>query len=263
MREIHTKYLFVNLLENLDCDLVLDVGSRDGQESLIFKKAHREAKVVAFEANPYNFRSILQDREIEGSSVEVANCAVWNENGHVPFNITESLDNLGTSSILRSPELAVRETVVIPSTRIDTFLANRYSESRRVAVWMDIEGAEYQALEGISGCPDRVLMIHVETSKVPMREGQKVFAEINAQLATFGFEPVGSNFDGRFWGDVLYVKKDVWSRRDRFARRAYVIARLMRVFPRRRIAAFLSKNLPWLHQRLKRRFRSSPGLSGY
>jgi FkbM family methyltransferase len=268
MREIHTKYLFVNLLRKFACDLVLDIGSLNGQESLVFKRAYPEAHVVAFEANPYNFRRLVQDAEILATDIEVENFAVWNDDGRVPFRITEvdlqnPMENFGTSSILRHPDVVVREIIEVPCTRIDRFLAGHCPHSRRVAIWMDIEGAEYEALQGIAGSLDRILMIHVETSNTPMREGQKVFRELNEMLIDFGFQSIGSNFDGRTWGDVLYVKKDLWTERERTVRPAFVAARLMRAFPRRRVAGLLFRYAPWLHQWLKRRFRTSPVLSGY
>src|SRR5262249_15930119 len=100
-------------------------------------------------------------------------------------------------------------------------------------------------------------------SNTPVREGQKVFGQLNKLLTNFSFQAVGSNFDGRTWGDVLYVRKDVWNERKGEARRAYVAARVLRAFPRRRIAGLLFTHAPRLHQWLKRRFRTSPVLSGY
>jgi precorrin-6B methylase 2 len=49
---LNTARLFERLLPLLDADLVCDVGSMDGAETLRFARAVPQASVFAFEANP-------------------------------------------------------------------------------------------------------------------------------------------------------------------------------------------------------------------
>jgi predicted O-methyltransferase YrrM len=67
--ELYTKYLFVTLLRSLACDLILDVGSRDGQESLIFAHQCPDVRIVAFEANPENAARMLRDPDFQRAGV--------------------------------------------------------------------------------------------------------------------------------------------------------------------------------------------------
>jgi precorrin-6B methylase 2 len=53
---LQTKYAFHALLWLLDPDVILDVGSMDGSDSKKFKRLTQNAEVVAFEANPDNYR---------------------------------------------------------------------------------------------------------------------------------------------------------------------------------------------------------------
>jgi hypothetical protein len=50
---LKTKYLFLILLHDLRRSIVLDVGSLDGADSLRFRAMLPDAKIFAFEANPY------------------------------------------------------------------------------------------------------------------------------------------------------------------------------------------------------------------
>ena len=60
---VHTTYskrMFHFLINKIDPDLVLDIGSRDGKDSLIFRKILPKAKINAFEANPDLYKKCHQ-----------------------------------------------------------------------------------------------------------------------------------------------------------------------------------------------------------
>jgi hypothetical protein len=77
-----------------------------------------------------------------------------------------------------------------------------------VGLWIDVEGAEFGVLEGMSAIRQKVVAVHVETARVPLRQGQRTLRELVALMRSYGFRMAGSNIpqDGE-WGDVVFVSE--------------------------------------------------------
>lgn len=52
----NTKILFCAVLKAMDVDCVCDIGSRDGDQAILFRQLRPNAAVLAFEANPIKFQ---------------------------------------------------------------------------------------------------------------------------------------------------------------------------------------------------------------
>ena len=75
-------------------------------------------------------------------------------------------------------------------------------------MWIDAEGVEFDVLEGTSEIKDRVVAVHVETARTPMRVGQKTYPDAAKLMQTMGFVPVGTNMsNASIWGDVVFVNE--------------------------------------------------------
>jgi hypothetical protein len=73
-------------------------------------------------------------------------------------------------------------------------------------LWIDVEGAEFGVLEGMAGIKDRVVAVHVETAKVPLRQGQKSLSELILLMQSYGLVLAGSNIGtDSDWGDVVFI----------------------------------------------------------
>src|SRR6185503_2090152 len=209
----NTKTLFVGLLRSFSVDCVCDVGSRDGDQSILFRDVLPEATVLAFEANDLNYRRMEADARLKAKRIHIFPKAVSDTNGVARFHITDvdysnPAENRGTSSLLTSDTVKIRETVEVETCRIDDFLKTRFPTVSRVALWIDVEGAEYSVLKGMEGIRDKVVALHVETAERPFRPGQKTYAEVTALLREFGFVPAGSNIRRAIgWGDVVFIRE--------------------------------------------------------
>lgn len=261
-RSLHTKYLFAKLIRSRSCDLILDVGSRDAQEALIFRKTVPKADVLAIEANPDNFRRIIENQEVTSAAIETLQAAAWNANGSLTFHVTPVDDtdpraNRGTSSIM--PHLLVEQVPIeVKAVRLDELVRVRFPNARRIALWIDVEGAEAEVIEGLSGVSELVEVVHLETSTTVMHEGQRLHDDLCAMLGAMGLPIVGSHFDGGAWGDALFARRGAEG-----ARLHVACARALHAVPRRRIARALYDHTPALHAFLRRRFRHSAVLTGY
>lgn len=212
---MNVRLIFKILLRRCRADSVFDIGSCNGYESLAFRQVLPQAVVVAFEANPINYQKMAANPNLRASRIEVFPYAITNTNGTARFNVSDvdydnpnydDLQNPGSSSLLMYEGFKVKETVAVEARRIDEFVMSRYPDLRRLGLWIDVEGAEFEALEGIAGITDRVLAVHVETARIPMRLGQKLYPELEALMKSLGFVPIGTNMSkDSIWGDVLFV----------------------------------------------------------
>jgi FkbM family methyltransferase len=212
----NTRLLFKFLLRRCNVDCIFDIGSCDGYESCLFRQVRPEARVIAFEANPFLYKKMLANPEISASKVEVLPFAISNKKGVAHFHVTDvnyddaQVENPGTSSLLVHEGLKVKEVLEVPTRRIDEFLLSENPQARNVALWIDAEGAEYEVLEGMDGIKDRVVTVHVETARTAMRQGQKVYSEVQELMKSLGFITAGDNmFEKSVWGDAVFVRKDV------------------------------------------------------
>ncbi len=253
-----TRTLFASLIKALHVDCVCDIGSRDGDQSTLFRLLLPQAVVVAFEANPINFAKMQSNPNLKAHRIEIFPYAITNQRGTAKFHVTDvdysdPAANKGTSSLLVHDELTIRESVEVETHRIDDIIEKQYSSVKRMALWIDVEGAEYGVLEGIKRIKDRVLVMHVETANYRMRHGQKIFEELMPLLESYGFVQCGSNIDNvRNWGDVVLVNKSIlrelgW--RFPFCKmKGYV----WRHLEPQNLAVFLKARSPWLYHTLRR-----------
>jgi FkbM family methyltransferase len=252
---LDTKCLFVSLLKRLDCDLVLDIGSRDGKQAILFRDTLPEADVVAYEANPYNYRRILSGKTFLSKNINLHQSAVSNENGTATFHVSKAdysapetiTNNLGTSSLLSAKEWETAERIEVLTERLDTLLSKpEMAKNKRTALWIDVEGAEYLVLEGIGEMAEKVVLVHVETALEPLREGQKTLDEIKLLLGNYGLDPIGSNISSnQNWGDVVFCRRNLIKSRFKDVRVALQIAKLQYFFGGNNFAMKF-KRFPWL-----------------
>lgn len=190
---LRTKYAFHALLWLLDPDMVLDVGSMDGSDSKKFKKLTQNAEVVAFEANPDNYRAMCADNDLQQLGVRVVQRLVSNLAGNRSFFVQRPVHpttgfNRGMSSAMRSSRQGMEtEEVHLDAVRIDSFLRQEYPGITSAALWIDVEGYAYEVLEGIREVQDRVYLMHVEVETKEVWPGQKVESDILALANSMGF----------------------------------------------------------------------------
>jgi FkbM family methyltransferase len=188
-----TKYAFHSLLWLLNPDVVLDVGSMDGSDSKKFKKLIKSAEVVAFEANPDNYRAMCADNDLQQLGVRIVQRLVSNLAGNRSFFVQRPVHpatgfNRGTSSAMRSNERNVEtEEVHLDAVRIDSFLTQEYPGNKSTAMWIDVEGYAYEVFEGIREVQDHINLIHVEVETKEIWPEQKIESDILALANSMGF----------------------------------------------------------------------------
>ena len=215
---INTASLFYHLLSLLpEKDAFLDVGSLDGREAFAVEERFPKVAPIAFEPNPRNIAVIEDEQQKRHSRIMLETYAIGNENSTVSFytrNPRES-DNFGASSILKFSETD-HDTqfdttrIEVPLRRLDTLeLLAPYTH---LALWIDVEGAGYQVLEGIAAIAQKVQLVHIEVETRQLFEGQRLANDIITLMRGYGMLLVGSNLDAQMrkaQGDLVFLREDV------------------------------------------------------
>ncbi|MBW8049692.1 MAG: FkbM family methyltransferase [Cytophagales bacterium] len=127
-------------------DIVIDLGANIGYYTLIFARCVGEGGVVfAFEPDPDNFQLLVKNVKVNGyHNVILINKAVSNYTGKIKLYLSE--DNYGDHRIYKPLER--RKSIEIESIRLDDYFKDKNIEINFIK--MDIQGAEYGAIQGMS-----------------------------------------------------------------------------------------------------------------
>jgi FkbM family methyltransferase len=156
-----------------DIRTVIELGARDGSETAEFARRLPRAHIYTFECNPQTFpqcRSTVSGLQ----QVELVEKAVADRDGPITFfpidpertETTWEDGNPGASSLLRASgkypvETFAQGEIMVEGTSLRSFMAER-DLSGVDLLWMDIQGAELMALEGLGDRIAQVKLIHTE-----------------------------------------------------------------------------------------------------
>ncbi len=206
---LDAKLLFAGVVKKAGADCILDIGSRDGDQSVFFRDLSPKARVAAFEANPSNYKAIVA-KHLDQRGIEVFPYAATDSNGIATFYVADPASDphaYGSSSLLPGG-YALKEKIEVETRRIDDFILEYYPEAQKIAIWIDVESAEYDVLQGVSKIKDRVIVIHTETALQPVRESQKPFSALSELMKSWGFVFCGSTLKENYnIGDVVFVNR--------------------------------------------------------
>jgi FkbM family methyltransferase len=126
-------------------DIVLDIGANIGYYTLIFAKlVGPEGKVFGFEPDPDNFALLKKNVEANNyHNVVLVNKAVSSKNGKIKLYRS---DDIGDHRTYDSGD--GRKFVEIEAIRLDDYFDQ--GNARVDFIKMDIQGAEWEAIQGMS-----------------------------------------------------------------------------------------------------------------
>lgn len=207
------------VIRNLDLKIqnIIDLGSRDLEQSIEFTKAFPEANIFAFECNS-NSASICRSKLHLYPKISFYELCVFDYDGIINFHpintektITTWKDgNPGASSVFIANgsydhiEKYVQDEEQVKCTRIDTWAKNNKINSID-AVWADLQGAELHAFVGMGDLLNSVKIIHTELEINPMYTGQSLFKDVDPFLKQKGFIRVHGDTRAIYGTDFIYV----------------------------------------------------------
>lgn len=122
---------------NTNAPIIIDCGSNIGMSVLYFKRLYPSSNIIAFEANPYAYKLLVENLTINNiNDVALHNIALYNCETEISFFIG---DNLGTLlGSLNSTRGGCKE-IKMNTKKLSDYLKNFESID---LIKMDVEGAE-------------------------------------------------------------------------------------------------------------------------
>ena len=186
---------------------VVHVGAHAAEEQTDYEK-FGFGPVLWVEAQP-NLAQELNAR-IQPPS-RVVQALIWDVSGEdMTLKITNnsqssSLFEFGTHQF-DHPDVKVVNEIVLKTVRLDEILPEVFSFN---FLNIDIQGAEYQALNSLGGSLGRFDYVFLEVNRGQVYKGIKQVKEIDRMLALSGFSRVATVWTQASWGDALYIKKNL------------------------------------------------------
>lgn len=207
-------------------EVILDIGSRDLDQSIELRCAFPNARIIAFEPNPNQYKLCSERAKL--FEVDFIGCAVSDVEGTSDFWVLDF--NEGGSSLLKPVNVPwssnVSNKVPVPCRRIDTIL-KELGVSKVDCVWMDVQGYELKALQSFGSYLKDVRVMHTEASPNPNYEGHVSITELEKFLVDNDFEldfrPARFHPFGE--GDIICIKKGPYSRFTSLSEKVYNAAK--------------------------------------
>ncbi len=184
--------------------LIVDIGTRDGDDALYLFETLKGEKVLAIEARP-------SGAELTRNNYpwfDVRQTAVSDTVGVTTFYevVSDDKEAVGTSSIFykREPELnALAVVSEVPLTRMDILLKDYLGFIDIVKI--DVEGLTWQVLQGFGERLQDVKVFHLETEKEQITPAHVTTAGVSAFMIEKGFTLVDRYYE---WGPN--IEDQVW-----------------------------------------------------
>ena len=182
---------FINYVSDKISDpkIILELGSRDGYQSIEFSRIYPKAKVYAFECNPESIETCIKNTK-NYKNIEIIPYAVFNKNEKMKFYPVREL--IGVSSLFKlTKEYSMKHNfsqkeITVEAIRIDTW-AKKKGINKIDLIWIDLQGAEYEAFEGIGKLLSNIQAIYTEVEIKELFENQKLIDDISNILYENGF----------------------------------------------------------------------------
>lgn len=209
---------------------IFEVGAHRGNDIGTITSMWPEANIYAFEADPFNY-DIVQNKFENNDKVKVYNLAVTDKSGKLQFNRYYPIDtipddktyegqncqNSGQGSIFK-PGKGMKEIFNVNNTyqtlEIDGISLYDFCKTNGIesidAIFMDVQGAEYNVLIGCKDMMNSVKATIFEWSKnYIMYEGETSFDDIAKYLNENGLSEAGREYQFfEISGDSLFIRKN-------------------------------------------------------
>ncbi len=196
---------------------VIHIGAHEGQELALYKSMGFKT-ILLIEADPDTYR-LLEGTvgragigpEIKGNTINVA---ISDHDGHATLYRTS---NSQSNSLLRLkdhlevyPYITETGHIKVPTRRLDTLLNElKIDPSLFNYLHMDIQGGEYQALQGATNTLQYIEAITSEVNQREMYEGAVLQDQLEEWLDGGGrrYQRKDEIVGGDGWGDAFYVRR--------------------------------------------------------
>lgn len=197
-------------------DLFVEVGAHRAEASQRARATLPAARIVAFEANPYNFEEFSLSEPFNRLAIDYRHLAVTRQSGEVTFHLRtrshgEGMDRVtGNSSLLpRVDPDTEYELISVPAVSLDDHFRD---SAGRAALWMDVEGASRDVLLGAEDLLERTDLVLIEVEEKAMWEGQWRSLDIIEHFLARSFVPLTRDAEYNQQYNIIFVRDSFYER---------------------------------------------------
>lgn len=200
VRRVHAGELlrlmpFAPWLQQRGIETVLDAGAHGGEFASAIHALVPTARIFAFEPQSAQCQAIPR-RLGRGARLKTFNVALGNRDGTATFYRSDfskasSLLPMAERHRQAFPWTAKQQTTEVAVRALDSLIEDLEIQPA-VLLKIDVQGSELPLLEGAIKTLEGVELVLVETSMVPLYEGDAPFAAVYRWLAERGFRYAGS-----------------------------------------------------------------------
>lgn len=181
-------------IDRLGIDLIADVGANKGQFVGWMRDRGYAGRIVSFEPQEAAFKACLQ-RWGGDPSWQGVHCALGETSGEIEMQLAANSVSSSILPMLQAHVTALPESHIVASekvtlSRLDHEVEKRLNGETRLFLKIDTQGFEMPVLRGAGALMDRVGLIEVELSLVPLYAGQALLTEVWNNIEAMGFTPV-------------------------------------------------------------------------
>jgi FkbM family methyltransferase len=194
-----------------DVRQVVIVGANDGSEVPRLRHSYPDCRFLCFEPSPKWFR-ILSDRFSSLDYVDSRQLALSNAPGSATFH---ELPLAGNGSLLQPDQRLWQQLNAADQSQVSSFevkVSTLDEEAANLAMidllWVDVQGAEANVLQGGAASLGRTDAIFLEVALVQSPyQGARLMPDLSRMLAEHGFTLVSLGLDpANYTGNALWVK---------------------------------------------------------
>jgi FkbM family methyltransferase len=225
--------VFMSLCAKLKPTVTLEIGAFEASFSREMKRRLPDARVVAYEANPFVHQHFRDD--VVGAGVEYEHKAAGITSGSLEFLVPKDYRGSERDAINQMSSLKTNlstdehEQVSVPAVRIDDEFPDLDKE--RFVAWIDVEGAAEEVLKGAERVLSRTMAVYVEVETRPIWAGQWLDTDVAKFLLERGFVLIGRDMLKPNQFNLVFVHRSV-VKRPLVARHAARIYRPVRRAPK-------------------------------
>lgn len=175
------------LAEIRDDDVFYDVGANIGLYTCFVAGALDEGRVVSFEPCPPAYRKLARNVAMNAGDVDHYRIAAAAENDTVDFAVDTMEPQARMSTLATDGKGDRYEIHEVPARRLDTVVATE-SLPRPDVVKIDVEGAEYDVLEGMRETIESVRTLYCEIHHATIGDFDADGDDVLAFIESRGFD---------------------------------------------------------------------------
>jgi FkbM family methyltransferase len=188
--------------------VVVEAGAQFGEDTDKMSLLWPKGTIYAFEPSPLSYPSVAQ-LAVNRSNIFSSQLALSNVSGEMPFYLAG-----GASSLLCPQDgfnrayfhVDVDHPIFVKVVKLDKWL-DEQGISRVDFLWLDMEGNELRALEGLGKRLSDVTLIYAEVNIQRFWNGCVCYEELKTWLSEQGFEEIWSEIIPGWQGNALFLNR--------------------------------------------------------